>query len=58
MTSGIAILTTSSGNRTIRSPLRENMTRIVNSSATRVSGLMRGIKRVWYHSSPFARISR
>ena len=29
------------------------MTRIVNSSATSVSGLMRGMKRVRYHSSPF-----
>jgi hypothetical protein len=30
------------------------MTKMVKSNATRVSGLMRGIKRVRYHSSPLA----
>ena len=43
---------TSSGRRTIRSPFSENITTMVKSSATRLSGLMRGRKRARYHSSP------
>ena len=31
------------------SPLRENMTRIVNSRAIRVIGLILGMNREWYH---------
>jgi hypothetical protein len=56
MISGIAIFTTSSGKRTIRSPLSENMTKMLKSKATSVMGLMRGIKRVRYHSSPLSRM--
>ena len=39
---------TSSGNRTMYSPLRENITTIVNNSAIKVSGLTRGIKLCSY----------
>ena len=56
MTRGRAIRTTSSGKRTSRSPLSENITRIVNSRATSVSGLMRGTKRVRYQGSPLSRM--
>ena len=45
---------TSSGNRTMYSPFRENITTIVNSSATSVSGLIRGMKFRSYQVSPFS----
>ena len=44
MASGAAILTTSSGICTMTSPLSENMTSMVNSSATKVMGLIFGMK--------------
>ena len=44
--------TTSSGSCTIRSPLRLNMTKMVNSRATSVMGLMRGMNVRSYHSRP------
>jgi hypothetical protein len=56
MVRGIAMRITSSGILTIYSPLRENMTRMVNSNATRVSGLILGTNFVWYHSLVFMRI--
>ncbi len=39
--------TTSSGMLTIRLPLRQNMTRMVKSRATRVMGLMLGQEKLW-----------
>ena len=36
----------------MRSPLRLNMTKMVNSSAMSVSGLMRGMNFCSYHSRP------
>ena len=45
--------TTSSGCWMIWSPCRLNITMMVNSSATRVIGLMRGMNLVSYHSWPF-----
>ena len=50
--------TTSSGSCTMVSPLSENMTTMVKSSATSVIGLIVGMKRFWYQSSPFARDQR
>ena len=44
--------TTSSGSFTMSSPLRLNMTKIVNSRAISVSGLMRGMNLCSYHSRP------
>ena len=38
----------------MKPPLSENMTTMVNSNAISVSGLIRGINRVSYHSRPFA----
>ena len=38
----MAIRTTSSGSRTIYSPLSENITRMVNSNAISVKGLISG----------------
>src|SRR4029077_20937962 len=58
MSSGTAILSTSSGRRTMYSPFRENIATIVNSNATSVSGLTRGMKVCSYHSRPFARSRR
>lgn len=58
MTKGMAIFTTSSGSRTIKSPFSENITKMVKSEATRVRGLMRGMKRVRYHSSHLSRIRK
>jgi len=43
MTSGIAILTTSSGIFTMYSPFNENITKIVKSNAISVSGLIFGM---------------
>ena len=45
---------TSSGSCTIRSPLRLNITTIVNSRAISVSGLMRGMNCFSYHSRPLS----
>ena len=42
MASGMAIRTTSSGSWTMYSPFRENITRMVNSRKTRVSGPILG----------------
>ena len=53
----MAMRTTSSGMRTMLSPLSENITTMVKSSATSVIGLIFGMKRSWYHSLPFARTS-
>jgi hypothetical protein len=49
--------TTSSRSATMFSPLSENITTIVNSSATRVTGLIRGMKVPSYQSRPFIRMS-
>ena len=46
----MATRTTSSGSCTMISPLSENITRMVNSSAIRVMGLMRGMNSWSYHS--------
>ena len=54
----MAMRTTSSGSCTIVSPLSENMTTMVNSSAMSVIGLMRGMKCLSYQSRPFARRGR
>ncbi len=48
----MAMRSTSSGISTIRSPLRLNMTKIVNSRAISVSGLMRGMNFCSYQSRP------
>ena len=48
----MAMRSTSSGRRTMYSPLSENITTMVNSSATSVIGLMRGMKLCSYHSCP------
>ena len=47
--------TTSSGSLTMRSPLRLNITKMVNSRAISVSGLMRGMNFLSYQSRPFVR---
>ena len=47
--------TTSRGMATIVSPLRLNMTTMVNSSAARVMGLMRGMKADSYQCRPLTR---
>ena len=56
MVSGRAMRSTSRGSWTMYSPLSENMTRMVNSRKTSVSGLMRGMNTVSYHSRPFRRM--
>ena len=43
---------TSSGSRTMFSPLSENITTMVKSSDTSVMGLIAGINRFSYHSRP------
>ena len=53
MTRGTAILMTSIGILTIYSPFKENMTKIVNSNAIKVIGLILGINFFSYHSLPF-----
>jgi hypothetical protein len=44
--------TTSSGICTMSSPLRENITTMVNSSAASVIGLILGMNLLSYHSRP------
>ena len=46
----MATRSTSSGKWMMIWPLSENITRMVNSSAIRVIGLMRGTNSRWYHS--------
>ncbi len=48
---------TSSGSRTMYAPFSENISTIVNSSATSVSGATFGTKWWSYHSAPRARRS-
>ena len=57
MSSGIAILITSSGSRTMYSPFNENISTIVNKRAISVRGLTRGTKLCSYHCPPFAQTS-
>ncbi len=49
---GMAIRTTSKGSWTMYSPLRENITTMVNSRAMRVSGLILGMNFFSYQSRP------
>ena len=58
MQRGTAICSTSSGSSTMTSPLNENITTIVKSSAMRVMGEMRGMNSRSYHSRPFHRNMR
>ena len=50
MSSGSAMRSTSSGRASAVRALRLNSTTMVSSSATSVSGAMRGTKRPWYQS--------
>ena len=52
--SGTAMRRTSSGILTMNSPLSENMTTMVNSRATSVIGLMRGMNFVSYQDLPLS----
>ena len=53
MTRGIDIVKTSKGSFKISFPFRVNITIIVNNSAIKVIGLIRGRNLFSYHSSPY-----
>ena len=50
----MATRSTSKGRRTIVSPFNENITKMVNSRATKVSGLILGTNFFSYHSLFFS----
>ena len=54
MISGTAIRSTSSGNRTMASPLKVNMTTMVKSRAISVMGEITGRNLRSYHSMPLS----